>query len=176
MYQALNIPKWIQDGSAGLFASDRLELEQGRLRHLLEGRVESADRYDETGSFLFAPDVRPDVDSREHSAPNRTYHSRAGKDVPAEPHAIAILNLAPLFFERFVVHARQSREEGSREFFAEDDSALGCEKEKDCLGGCGCLRGQRSGRVPRTSQYVVDQRGRHRWIRRCQKGWRGLGS
>ena len=34
-----------------------------------------------------------------------TYHARAREGVPAEPNAIPILDVAPLVFERLILHA-----------------------------------------------------------------------
>lgn len=35
---------------------------------------------------------------------SQTNHARAGKRIPAEPDAIAVFDIAPLVFQRFVVH------------------------------------------------------------------------
>ena len=49
---ARSSPEGVQDGTTWLLASNRLELEEGRVGLLLQRGIESSDGNDEAGSFL----------------------------------------------------------------------------------------------------------------------------
>lgn len=77
-----NVPEGVQYGAARLLATDRLELQERSVWLLLQRCVESTNGHDQARSF----------------------HARAGEDVPAEADAIAVLYLAPLLFQSLVIH------------------------------------------------------------------------
>ena len=97
----VGLPEGVQDGAARLFAGDGLELQQGRLGLLLQGGVDRADRNNQPRGLLRE---RSDEATTEKQEDRATNHARAGKHIPTQPDAIAVLHLTPLVLKSLVVH------------------------------------------------------------------------
>ena len=125
----VNLPEGIQDGAAGLFAGDGLELQQGSLGLLLQGRVECADGNNKPRGLLY--EISDEATAERHWGGRATDHARAGKHIPTQSDAIAILHLAPLVLERLVIHL----ETGCARLLYINSASISCRRESN-LANC----------------------------------------
>lgn len=95
----LVLPERIQHGATWLLAGYRLELEQRRLGLLLQWGVQRSNWCHKSRSLLGTP-----LGLINCSRLDPTHHSRAGENIPAQPHSVTVLYLAPLLLESFVIH------------------------------------------------------------------------